>query len=171
MIPIVFFSKELKSLSVPQLIDALHQMRCDGVDLCVREGYPVNPDNVKRELPQAARQFREAGLKIPMISAATDLTDPHLPVVDRLLGACHDAGIALLKPGYWRFVEGDYWQQVDQVRRSLEAWQQKATAQGVRIAWHTHSGYNLGLNAAAMMHLVRGFNPVHTGMWPTCDSC
>lgn len=166
MMELIFFSKELKNHPIPQLVETLKQMKFDGVDLCVREGYPVNPDNAKAELPKAAKLLRDAGLTIPMVTVPTTLTNPNAPEVDRLLAACHDAGVGLLKPGYWTFTDNtDYWKRVDAVRKDLETWERKAMALGVKIAMHTHSGYNMGLNAAAMMHLVKGFNPAHVGVY------
>src|SRR3989442_1204397 len=72
----IVFSKLLKNLSIDQLIDTLKSIGADGVDLCVRDGYPVNPGNARAELPKAATRIRDAGLAIPMISASTSLTDP-----------------------------------------------------------------------------------------------
>lgn len=164
--PTVYFTKELKKQTVPELIAALKEMKCDGADLCVRDGYAVNPENAVKELPATVKLLRENGLLVPMISAATDLTDPKSPIVEILLAACHDAGVSLLKPGYWRHLPGtNYGQRVDEVRRDLELWERKAMMRGVKIALHTHNGYNMGLNAAAMLHLVKGFNPAHIGVY------
>lgn len=166
MTQLIYFTKELKARNVQGIIDALHAMKCDGADLCVRDGYAVSPDNAPFALPAAVELLRKSGLSVPIISAATDLTDPNNPVTDRLLAACHDAGIPLLKPGYWHFQTGtDYAKRVDSVRRDLEQWEKKAMMRGVKIALHTHSGTNMGLNAAAMLYLVKGFNPAHIGVY------
>jgi sugar phosphate isomerase/epimerase len=163
---LVYFTKELKGQTVGGMIDALRVMKCDGADLCVRDGYAINPDNALQALPAAVKTLRDAGLSVPMVSAATDLTDPNHAIVDRLLAACHDAGVPLLKPGYWHFQTGtDYAKRVDAVRRDLEQWEKKAMMRGVKIALHTHSGTNMGLNASAMLHLVKGFNPAHIGVY------
>ncbi len=164
--PLVYFTKELKKYDVAGITAALKAMKCDGADLCVREGYTVNPENAIKELPVAVKLLRESGLVVPMVSAATDLTDARSQTAENLLTACHDAGVPLLKPGYWHFEAGtNYTQRVDAVRRDLDIWEKKATERGIKIALHTHSGYNMGLNAAAMLHLVKGFNPAHIGVY------
>ena len=166
MMLLIFFTKELKKYDIAATVAALKAMKCDGADLCVRDGYAVNPDNAIKELPAAVKTLRDNGLVVPMVSAATDLTDAKSQTADILLTACHDAGVPLLKPGYWHFELGmNYNQRVDSVRRDLEIWEKKATERGVKIALHTHSGYNMGLNAAAMLHLVKGFNPAHIGVY------
>ena len=72
----IVFTKHLEGLEVPQLIDALQAIGVQGADLCVRDGYPVNPDNVATALPEAARRFADAGLCIPLVTAPGDFNRP-----------------------------------------------------------------------------------------------
>ena len=57
----IMFTKHLQGLEVPEIIAALQAVGVEGADLCVRPGYPVNPENAEKELPAAAKQFAEAG--------------------------------------------------------------------------------------------------------------
>lgn len=161
----VFFTKPLREMDVPRLVDALRSMEMEGADLCVRDGYPVNPGNVRRELPAAAKRLREAGLTVPMISAPTGLYDPADPTAEALFAGCHDAGIALLKPGYWQFRPGPFQPQLDRARREIAGWQQLAERFGVRCCVHIHSGRYLTINTGSALLLVQDTDPQHIGLY------
>ena len=72
----IFFSKLVKEQSISELVETLKTIKAEGVDLCVRDGYPVSPGNAREMLPKAAKQLRDAGLDVPLVSASTSLTDP-----------------------------------------------------------------------------------------------
>jgi len=44
----------------------------DGIELPVRPGYQVLPENVRRDLPRAVKQLAREGLKIFSIAGPTD---------------------------------------------------------------------------------------------------
>jgi len=163
--PYVIFTKHLKELSVEQLIDAMKAIGADGVDLCVRPGYPVNPDNAAEALAPAAQAFRDAGLSIPMVTTPTDLTSVSVPYVEALFGACGEAGVRLLKPGYWPAPSDGYWSAVGKMKADVRAFADLGQRHGVKPCLHTHSGSNMGLNAAALMHVLRDFTPEEVGAY------
>jgi sugar phosphate isomerase/epimerase len=71
-----------------------------------------------------------------------------------------------LKLGYFRYDPArPYWEQVDDARRSLENWEILGRIYGVQICYHTHSGNHLGLNAAALMHLLQERDPTYIGAY------
>jgi sugar phosphate isomerase/epimerase len=162
----IMFTKHLQGLDLAGIIDALHSVGVQGADLCVRPGYPVNPENVETALPAAARQFAAAGLSIPLVTTPTDLIRPDVEYAERLYAACAEAGVRHIKPGYWRWSpERDYWQTVETIRGHLDGFQVLSARYGVQTCPHTHSGYSMGLNASAMMHLVQGFDPRYIGVF------
>jgi sugar phosphate isomerase/epimerase len=163
--PYIVFTKHLKELSIEQLIDAMKAIDADGVDLCVRLGYPVNPDNAAEALPKAAEAFRAAGLSIPMVTAPTDLTNVSAPYAEGLFRACGEAGVKLLKPGYWSAPSGGYWDAVGRMKADVRAFAGLGRRYGVKPCLHTHSGSNMGLNAAALMHVLRDFEPEEVGAY------
>jgi sugar phosphate isomerase/epimerase len=160
------FTKHLQGLDVPGVIEALQSVGVEGADLCVRPGHPVNPENVDRVLPAAARQFAAEGLSIPLVTAPTDLTRPDVDYAERLYAACGEAGVGHVKLGYWHWSpEREYWHEVTAIRGHLAGFQELSRTYGVQTCLHTHSGYSMGLNASAMMHLVKGFDPRHVGVY------
>lgn len=165
---ITFFSKTLKSLDVDDLINAGERLSLEGWDLAVRPGYTVNPDNVETALPIAARKLTAAGQPIRTVTGNFDVLWPDMPEVKSLLKGMGDAGVPLLKLGYYTInpAQQDYWQEVERIRRGFEGWQQLSREYGVKILYHTHSGSGyMGLNCAALMHLLSGFDPQNIGAY------
>jgi sugar phosphate isomerase/epimerase len=154
---LIVFSKMLRELGVAELAELANAHGFDGYDLAVRPGHPVNPDNVSTALPAAARLLAREGLAIPMVTGNFDLLTPEHPSAEPILRAMDQADVRLIKLGYFRYVphETDYWHLVGDIRRTLLQWQTLGSRYGVKICYHTHSGDFMGLNAAALMHLVR----------------
>ena len=168
---IVMFSKSVKDKSIEELIALGHDLGIEGYDLCVRPGYPINPDNAGTQLVEAVRTFQQDGLSIPMVTGNFDLLLPDHPTAEPILAAMDAADVRLIKLGYFNFnpFEQDYWQEVDRVRKAFEGWARLAEKYNVRICYHTHSRGRMGLNAAMLSHLVRGFDPRYIGAY--LDPC
>ena len=164
---LIVFSKMLQEKSIAELIELAQRHGFDGYDLAVRPGHPVNPDNAATALPQAQAQMEQAGLQIGMVTGNFDLLTADHPLAEPLLAAMDSANVRLLKLGYFRFEPQtmDYWEQVDNVRRAFAAWEKLASIYNVKICYHTHSHYCMGLNAAALMHLLRDFDPAYLGAY------
>jgi len=164
---IIVFSKMLKNRTVAELIDLAHRNKFDGYDLCVRTGYPVNPDNVSVKLKEAVDQFKSEGLSVPMITAEGDLQFPTHPTAEPILAAMNEAGVRLLKLGYFPFdpMRQSYWEEVARIRKSLEGWERLGQKHNVKICYHTHSVRCMGLNAASLAHLIEGFDPRWIGAY------
>ena len=164
---LIVFSKMLQEKSIAELVELAQQHGYDGYDLAVRPGHPVNPDNAASALPQAQAQMERAGLQIGMVTGNFDLLTADHPLAEPLLAAMDSANVRLLKLGYFRFEPQtmDYWEQVDSVRRAFSAWERLASIYNVKICYHTHSHYCMGLNAAALMHLLRDFDPAYLGAY------
>jgi sugar phosphate isomerase/epimerase len=60
----------------------------DGVELPVRPGYQVEPENIERGLPEAVKVLGQAGLKIASIAGPTD---------ERAIAACGAAGVPIIR--------------------------------------------------------------------------
>jgi sugar phosphate isomerase/epimerase len=166
--PLVCFSKHFQRLTVDDLVEKAAQLGFEGYDLCCRPGYAINPDNVRPALPKAVRQFRKAGLVVPIVTGSGDLLEPTDRTAEPILAAMHESDIALLKLGYFRIHNAteDYWEKVAYIRRQFEGWAKLGEKFGVKICYHTHSHpAHMGLNAAAVMHLVQGFDPRWIGVY------
>ena len=162
----IVFTKHLEGLDVPQLIDALQAIGVQGADLCVRDGYPVNPDNVTTALPEAARRFADAGLCIPLVTAPGDFNRPDIDYAERYYAALGEAGVAHVKLGYWHWQpDVPYWTQLDEVRGFMKGFQALSEKYGVKTVIHNHSGASMGLNACAAMNIVKDCDPQYVGVF------
>ena len=112
---LIFFTKLFRTYDLPGLAGIAHDFGLDGLDLCVRAGYPVNPTNVLDVLPGAVRDLAQDGVKVPMVTGSLDLIWPDDPTAKPLLRAMDKSGIHLLKLGYYPFdpFRQHYWTEVD----------------------------------------------------------
>jgi sugar phosphate isomerase/epimerase len=164
---IVLNSKFFADLSVEQLGRKAQELGYDGVDLCVRPGHPVDPENVAAALPAAVRHWQEEGVACPMVTAPVTLNDPHAPEVPRLFAGCAAAGVPRLKIGFWRFREGEsYWDQLEHAREGLRGFARLAEKHGVQVVYQTHSGPCIGSNCAGLAALLQGFDVSDVGAYP-----
>jgi sugar phosphate isomerase/epimerase len=164
--PIIYFTKFLRGLGPEEIAGIVKKLNLDGLDLAVRGGQCVNPDNVREELPRAMKIWKKAGLSVPLVSTETSLTDPRDPTVQPIWAACAEAGVENIKVGYWRWREGEsYSKTLDQARRDLEGFQKLSAKHGVRTLVHTHSGFYLGCNASSAMALLRDFDPRYVAVY------
>ena len=164
---LIVFTKLFKDKSIDELVELAQRHGLDGFDLCIRPGHPINPDNVSDELVNAVQRINAAGLSVPLVTGGIDLTAPDDPGAESLLAAMEQADVRLLKLGYFRFDphRQDYWYEVAQIRKALEGWQQLAERHNVRICYHTHSHRCMGLNCAALAHLIIGLDPARVGAY------
>ena len=164
---IVLNSKFFAELSPQALADKVAGLGYDGVDLCVREGHPVDPENVGQALPSAIAQLRAAGLSCPLATAPTTMMDATDSTAERLYAACAEAGVPRIKIGYWYCNEGDdYWAVLDRAKKALAGFARLSGRYGVQTCCHTHSGPCLGSNCAGLMHLIADFPPSEVGAYP-----
>ena len=164
---IILNSKFFGSLSVDKLGLKVIELGYDGIDVNVREGHPVNPDNAVVELKSAVGRWREMGLSCPLATAPVDMVDPDSPDAARLYEACAEGGVPRLKLGFWKFTAGDdYWDEVVRARGALEGFARFSERTGVQTCYQVHSGANLGSNCAGLMHLIQDFDPRLVGAYP-----
>ena len=164
---LIVFSKAFRDRTVDQLIEMALEYGFDGYDLCVRPDYPISPDNAAKKLGEAVEKMRAAGLDIPMVTGSFDLLAADHPTAEPILAAMGQAGIGLIKLGYFSFdpLTQDYWQEVERIRRIFEGWQELGGKHNVKVCYHTHSGALMGRNCASLAHLIRGFDPRYIGAY------
>jgi sugar phosphate isomerase/epimerase len=158
----VYFTKMLQKLDLKGLVSFCKETGVEGFDLAVRPGYPVNPDNCARAMPEAAKLFSDAGLIIGLVSAATNLIDPASRPARALFDACGKVGVAAIKIGYFPY-KPPFEDRLKEARAALAGFAKLAQSSKVKACYHTHSGLNLGNNAASLRMLLADFDPHHVG--------
>jgi len=172
---IIAFTKMMRGADADALVRIAHDTKVEGFDLCVREGYPVNPDNADTELPRLVRRLEKDGIPVPMVTGEGVWRDAEDPSSPRILSGMAQAGVGLYKLGYYYYrpgVDGAYWSIVDRVRRGLESWSKLGERYGVKVCYHTHCdipglalGQYMGTNCAALMHLLKDLDPARVGAY------
>lgn len=164
---LIFFTKFLQALSVEQTGEAVKRLGFDGIDLCLRPGYCVNPENVEAALPPAVEAWRRMGLTCPLANVPLQWADPAHGPLRAIYRACGDAGVPFVRLGYWGWMPGHthYWDLVDKARRDLEVLAELGRKHNVCTVIHTHSQALAASNASGAMHFVRGFDPKHVAIY------
>jgi sugar phosphate isomerase/epimerase len=162
---LIVFSKMLKEQSVTELIQTAHDLGIDGYDLCIRPGYAINPDNISNELVRTANNFHNEGLSIPMVTGNFDLLTPDHPTAELLLSQMDQANIRLIKLGYYKFdpATQNYMSEVDRIKRIFSSWERLGEKYQVKVCYHVHSDRCMGLNCAALAHLIGECDPRYIG--------
>jgi len=126
----------------------------DGVELPVRPGFPVTPENVQTQLPQAVRILSDHGLQI--LSVASEVTEP-------VAAACSEARIPLIRVCIQIPAGVDY---LTAEARTIEAYRRLEPIlgkYGVAIGVQNHCDRWLA-NAASLRRLVEDFAPEHVAV-------
>jgi sugar phosphate isomerase/epimerase len=160
----VYFTKSLQNLDVDGLIAFCHDVGLDGVDLTVRPGYPITPDNVATDLPKAAAKFNDAKLKIGLVTIPTSSTDPEARETKAVFETCGKLGIPSIKIGYFSYKE-KFGATLEAARNTLAGFARLAARTGVKCCYHSHSGSYLGNNAAGLRLLLQDLDPHAIGVY------
>lgn len=163
---LIFFTKYWPQASVQELAGMARESGLQGLDLGVRPGLPVTPENIASALPEAVRTCASEGVRIVLVTLPGAPTDPRSPETETIFAACGEAGVPFVKVGYWEHDSGsDYWKEADRIRGELEALGQLAHKHGVIACHHTHSGPKFGSNAAGVMYLMKDQDADHLGIY------
>lgn len=160
---ICVFSKHLQFLDYEAMAEAAAEAGFDGVDLTVRPGGHVLPENADRDLPRAVRAVHAVGLAVPMMTTAiARIDDPHAELI---LRTAADLGIQ-----YYRMNWIDYddrapiLHQLRAYRPHLERLAELNRELGLHGAYQNHAGTSIGAAVWDLHILLDGLDPVHVGV-------
>jgi sugar phosphate isomerase/epimerase len=115
---------------IPALARWIQQLGFDGVELPVRPGYAVNPDNAAQSLPEAANILADHGLQIYSVAA---------PMTDAVIAACGAAGVPMLRI-MAPIGNENYFEAEARIRREIDVVVGEARRQNVVIGVQNHCG-------------------------------
>jgi len=95
------FSKHLQFLGYDKMAETAAEIGFDGVDLTVRPGGHVLPENVSRDLPRAVEAIKKQGLQITMMT--TRLNNVDTAINQQVLDVAADQGIKYYRTNYFRY--------------------------------------------------------------------
>jgi sugar phosphate isomerase/epimerase len=146
------FTKAWKT-PLPQLAQHIHSLGLAGIELPIRPGYPVTPDNMATELPVAARIFADHGLTIASVVG---------PLTEKTVAACGAAKVPVLRHmPVVRYTE-NYMEVEARWRREYEALVPHLSRYGVKLGVQNHCDEYIA-PAMGLRHLIEPFDPQHIG--------
>ena len=158
----VLFTDNLADLGIREVCRAAKKAGFDGLDLTLRRGGHVLPENAEKGLAEAHEIADAEGVAIPMVS--TGVTAADAPFAEDVLAAAH-VRMQSIKLGYWRYQPfGTLAKQLDEARKQLEGIVELASRYQVRPCVHIHSGPILS-NGPLLYLLLKDFSPDDVGAY------
>lgn len=159
----VLFTKMFKGHDLDAVAEHTSRLGFDGTDLLIREGFQVTPSDPGQIRP-AVDRLGAAGLTVPM--ATTDLTRPDGAATERLFAAIREAGIGVVRLGYWPYRPDEGYQALfAQARRDLDGLETLARKADLQLVIQLH-GDTLHGSGAQTLALLEGHDPRHIGVYP-----
>lgn len=134
---------------LPALADKLAGLGVGGVELAVRPGYQVVPENVGRDLPAAAKTLATRGLKIASVAGSID---------EATIAACGDAGVPIIRICCGIDMSIGYMASIERYRREFDAVLPALERFGVAIGVQNHYGTQVG-SAVGILHFIEKYDP------------
>jgi sugar phosphate isomerase/epimerase len=164
-IPALLFSKHLQFIKdYDRLVGTIAELGFDGIDLAVRPGAHVLPENAERDIPQVVGLARAAGLSVPMITTRIqDAADKHtLPILRTALAE----GIKLYRIGPWYYAEDKSIEEtLAEVGAQLAGLAELNAELGLRAAFQNHSGpRDVGASLWDLWEMMRELDPGAMGV-------
>ena len=159
---ICLFSKHLQWLDYQEMASVVKQIGFDGVDLTVRPGGHVLPDNINDDFKKAVSAVRSAGLSVPMMT--TGIRDADDPVTEAILSLASETGIKYYRMGYYayndKFSINENLEEYQEQFKKLAELNEKYNIHG---AYQNHAGRRVGGPVWDIWHLVNSLNPEYIG--------
>ena len=143
------FTKRWK-MPLPELGKRVAGLGFWGVELPVRPGYQVEPENVAAGLPEAARILADCGVTIHSVAGPTD---------EATIAACAAAGVEVLRVMAPIGEEG-YLASESRLQAEYDALAPLLAAHGVTLGVQNHCGRWVG-SAIGLRRLIEKYDPRH----------
>jgi sugar phosphate isomerase/epimerase len=161
---LMMFSKHLGGLSVAEAGRVIAHLGFEGVDLTVRPGGHVLPENARAQLKGAVETLTDLGLAVPLITTGIASADD--PYAADIFETAAEAGVPNLKLGYWRYGEfGSFRATIDEVSYKLDDIERLARRTGVRAVIHNHSGDYMSAVAPVVWYWIADRDPAAVGAY------
>jgi L-ribulose-5-phosphate 3-epimerase len=155
---ICVFSKHLQFLDYEEMAETAAEIGFEGIDLTVRAGGHVLPENVEKDLPRAVKAVQDAGLTAPMMGA--DVNDPDDPLTEPVLRTAAGLGIHHYRMGYvtYDFKKGVI-ESLDDYKVKLKKLITLNRKFGIIGNYQNHDGTNVGAPIWDLWYLFKDSQP------------
>ena len=161
---ICIFSKHLRWLPIADAAMLAAEAGFDGIDITVRPGGHVTPENAAHDLPIAVDAARKAGIDVPMIT--TGIVDADSPYAEPILRTANALNIRHYRWGGLPLDAGkSIPQQIEEDKARVRGLAALNETVGECAMYHTHSGAGvLGASIWDLYLLLKDFNPNRLGV-------
>ncbi len=156
------FSKHLPDTSWTELARLVKQMGFEGVDLTVRNGGHVLPENAARDLPKAVSAIREKGLEVPMIT--TELVSAAHPAALPILTTAGKLSIPYYKPGYYKYALVNVRKELERACGDFRTLADLGEQHGMQVGFHNHAAY-VGAPVWDIAGVIESMDPKWVGYY------
>lgn len=150
-VALTVFTKFWPEMPLPALAKFVKALGFDGVELPVRPGFQVQPDTISAGLPEAARIFADAGIKIGSVAGPTD---------EKTFAACAASGVRIVRICVGIGAETDYLAGVEALQREWDALVPLLETHGVTLGIQNHSGRSIA-NGMQLRHAIGRYDSRH----------
>jgi len=147
------FTKPWKDTPLADLAKRIKGLGFDGIELPVRPGYQVPPENVAKGLAEAAKIMADHGLKIASLAGPAD---------EKTIVACREAGVPLIRIMAGIPRDADYLTAVEKYQREWDDLVPLLARWGVTLGIQNHCGRYIG-SEMQIQHAIGRYNPKHVG--------
>ncbi len=156
------FSKHLQFLEYEEMAARAAEMGFDGLDLTVRPGGHVLPENVETDLPKAVAAIKKAGLSPLMMTTAIDEVNP---LHQRVLETASAEGIEYYRANWFRYPdEGSIPEAIQAFREKLAALADLNVKLNLTGAYQNHAGRFVGASLWEVYEMLKDADPEGMGV-------
>jgi len=162
--PVCVFSKHLQFLpDYTTMAEVAAEIGFDGVDLTVRPGGHVLPEEVEKNLPIAVKAVEQTGLKVPMIT--TRILKADEPYTLSIIQTAQEQGISYYRMGYYSYdMDKGVGESLKLYKPHFEELAKLNEYYRIHGAYQNHDGNRVGAAVWDIWELVRGTNPEYMGV-------
>jgi sugar phosphate isomerase/epimerase len=145
------FTKPWK-MPLAELGEFVAKLGFDAIELPVRPGYQVEPENVAQGLPQAVRHIGRHGIRIASVAGPADAVT---------IAACAESGVPIIRTMAPIGDEG-YLASEARFQKEFDVLVPLLDKHDVKLGVQNHSG-RFVCNAMGLRHLIEKYDPRHIG--------
>jgi sugar phosphate isomerase/epimerase len=157
------FTKPFQWMTYKDMSELVAKAGAGGIDLPVRPGGHVLPENVERDLPLAAMAAKEAGLSMEMI--VTGIVSATEKYTEQILKTAASAGVKYYRLGWIPYDEAaGITGTLKNLKDELKKLQDLNAKYGLHGAYQNHSGNRVGGAVWDLYELFRDADPRYLGV-------
>jgi sugar phosphate isomerase/epimerase len=156
--PVRLFSKPLDKYDFDFLCECTAAAGISGLDLTVRPGGKVEPENVERSLPELIE--RAAGFSLAIDMIVTGITSAEDHYTERILKSASDSGVKYYRLGWYEYdLKDSIWATLQKYRTRLTGLAELNRKYKIHGGYQNHSGKMVGGPVWDLHELLRDFSP------------